>query len=171
MSGAGRSLVIRTSAAEETRAVGLALAKSLTGSVTLSLEGPLGSGKTVLARGVCEGLGVREPVTSPTYTLQNEYVGREGRRVIHLDCFRLEGPADLEDLDVEDRLDEDTVLLVEWGERALDALPGDVLRIRLEPGEGDERRILIRVPEGVDLPGALGNGSGSPRPLREADAE
>ena len=152
MSGT-RALVVRTSSPEETRAVGRALGKSLHGGATLSLEGPLGSGKTVLAGGVCEALGVEGPVTSPTFTLQNEYTGAGGRRVIHMDCFRLHGAEEFEDLGVEDRLDDDTLLLVEWGERAAAALGPDTIRIRLEPGPGDERSIVIDVPDGVELTG------------------
>ena len=67
----GQSLVVRTASADETRAVGRALGRTLEGGVSLSLEGPLGSGKTVLAAGICEGLGIEDPVTSPTFTLQN----------------------------------------------------------------------------------------------------
>ena len=148
-----RSLVVRTSGPQETRAVGQALGRSLCGRVTLSLEGPLGSGKTVLAAGLCEAIGVAEPVTSPTFTLQNEYEGRNGRRVIHMDCFRLSGPEEFADLAVEDRLEDDTVLLVVWGERAVAALSPDTIRIRIEPGRGDERRIVIELPEGVVLAG------------------
>ena len=150
-----RSLVVETNGPEETRACGIALGRSLRGRVTLSLEGPLGSGKTVLVRGVCEAVGVEGPVTSPTYTLENEYEAADGRRVIHVDCFRLTGPEELEDLGLEDRLEEDTILLVEWGERVLKALPEDTIRIRLEPGEGDRRHIRIELPRGVELPGLV----------------
>jgi tRNA threonylcarbamoyladenosine biosynthesis protein TsaE len=143
--------VVRTSGPEETRACGLALGRSLPGHVTLSLEGPLGSGKTVLAGGVCEAVGVEGPITSPTFTLLNEYEGRSGRRVIHVDCFRLSGAAEFLDLGVDDRLTDDALLLVEWGDRVTEALPADTIRIRLEPGDEDERRIVILGPEGVDL--------------------
>jgi tRNA threonylcarbamoyladenosine biosynthesis protein TsaE len=154
-----RSLVVRTSGPEETRAVGLALGRCLSGRVTLSLEGPLGSGKSVLARGVCEAAGVEGPVTSPTFTLLNEYVGTGGRRVIHADCFRLCSPEEFRRLGVEDRLTDDALLVVEWGERAIAALGADVVRVELEPGVGDERRIVIRVPEGVRIEGFEGVGA------------
>lgn len=147
----GKSLVVRTTGSDETRAVGRAFGKSLEGAASFSLEGPLGSGKTVLAAGICEGLGVTDPVTSPTYTLQNEYRGAGGRRVIHMDCFRLQGAREFEDLGVDEELDDDTVLIVEWGDRALDALPADVIRIVLEVTDTDRRRIAIEVPEGVEL--------------------
>jgi tRNA threonylcarbamoyladenosine biosynthesis protein TsaE len=156
MSGGGRSLVVRTAGPEQTHAVGLALARSLGGGAVVSLEGPLGSGKTVLVRGVCDGLGVRGPVTSPTYTLENEYEGDGGRRIVHLDCFRLTGPRDLEDLDLDDRRDPDTLVLVEWGEKVIEALPPDTLRIRIEPddqGDAGEngRRLVFHIPNGVNL--------------------
>lgn len=146
-----RSLVVRTAGPEETRAVGRALGRTLRGRVTLSLEGPLGSGKTVLASGVCDAVGVEGPVTSPTFTLQNEYEGREGRRVVHMDCFRLGGAEEFEDLGVEDRLAEDAILLVEWGDRVAAALPPETIRIELETVDAEERRIRIRVPPSADL--------------------
>lgn len=147
----GRRIVVRTTDPAETRAAGRAIGRSLRGGFALSLEGPLGSGKTVLASGVCEGLGVEDPVTSPTFTLQNEYRGRDGRLVVHVDCFRLSGPAELEDLGVLDRLEDDSVLLVEWGDRAREALPPGAIRVELTPGEDTERRIVIHLPDGVRL--------------------
>ncbi|GJM44408.1 MAG: hypothetical protein DHS20C21_12500 [Gemmatimonadota bacterium] len=159
---ASRSIVVHTNGPEETQAVGAAFAKSLTGGATLSLEGPLGAGKTVLVRGLCDGLGVTDAVTSPTYTLENEYATDRGTRVIHVDCFRLGGPGELEDLGIDDRRDAATVVVVEWGDRALAALPGDTIRVTLtpDPGEESRRRIAILVPAGVEIPG-LGGGEES----------
>ena len=82
----------------------------------------------MLVRGICEGLGVEEAVTSPSYTLQNIYETPGGARIFHLDCFRLSGAAELEDLGIEDQRDEDTIVLVEWGDRALAALPASATR-------------------------------------------
>jgi tRNA threonylcarbamoyladenosine biosynthesis protein TsaE len=157
----GRRIVVRTADPAGTRAAGRAIGRSLGWGFALSLEGPLGAGKTVLAAGVCEGLGVRDPVTSPTFTLQNEYRGRGGRRVVHVDCFRLQGPGELEDLGVLDRLEDGDVLLVEWGDRALAALPPGAIRVELVPGPETERRIVIHLPEGVrlDLDGQDGGGA------------
>lgn len=149
----GRRIVVRTNDPAETRAAGRAIGHSLPRSFALSLEGPLGSGKTVLAAGVCEGLGVEGPVTSPTFTLQNEYVGADGRRVLHVDCFRLHGPAEFEDLGVFDRLQGEAVLLVEWGDRAGAALPSDTVRVELVPGSEMERSIIIHLPDGVEMAG------------------
>jgi tRNA threonylcarbamoyladenosine biosynthesis protein TsaE len=140
--------------------VGGALARALPEGAAISLEGPLGAGKTVLVRGFCDALGVRDRVTSPSYTLWNEYETERGRRVIHLDAFRLAGASELEDLGFEDRRDPRGFLLVEWGDRAVGALPGDVVRVSIEPDpEGDDvRRISFRLPEGVAAGEGLGAG-------------
>jgi len=147
----GRALVVRTTSPEETRAVGAALARALRPGSTVSLEGPLGAGKTVLVRGFCEALGVVTGVTSPSYTLWNEYEIEGGHRVIHLDAFRLAGGAELEDLDLDDRRDARGFVLVEWGDRVAAALPADVVRVTLAPDAGgdDVRRIAFRVPDGT----------------------
>ena len=147
----GISIVIRTTSPEETHTTGAAIGRSLRGAVVLSLEGPLGSGKTVLTAGICEGLGVEDPVTSPTFTLQNQYANPSGRRVLHMDCFRLESAAEFDSLAAEDLMEEDTVQIVEWGDRVGGALGFDVIRVSIEPGEGDERRIAIHVPPGIEL--------------------
>ena len=160
-----RALLIRTSGPEETRAVGAALARALPAGFTVSLEGELGAGKTMLVRGLADGLGVTDPVTSPTYTLQNEYVTADGSRLIHVDAFRLGDAGELEDLGVEDRRDGDTRMVVEWGDRVRGALPPDTIVIALEsePGaEEQERRIRIELPAGVELPGLEPSGPSLP---------
>ena len=149
-----RGLVVRTHGERETRLVGAALARALPPGATVSLEGPLGAGKTVLVRGLCEALGVTDPVTSPTYTLENEYETATGRRVIHVDCFRLGSVAELEDLALEDRRDADTLLLAEWGDRVIVALPPETIRVTIEPepeGDSEARRIVVALPPGVEL--------------------
>jgi tRNA threonylcarbamoyladenosine biosynthesis protein TsaE len=162
-----RALVVRTDGPDGTRAVGVALARSLPAGATVSLEGPLGAGKTVLVRGLCEGLGIADDVTSPSYTLVNEYTAANGRRMIHVDCFRLDGASQLEDLGLEDRRDDRTVMVVEWGDRVLSVLPADTIRVSVEPDATNEnvRRIAVRVPAGVDVPGldgAPGTDAGAP---------
>lgn len=153
-----RALVVTTDGPEETRAVGVALARSLPAGATVSLEGPLGAGKTVLVRGLCEGLGIVDEVTSPSYTLVNEYRSANGTRMIHVDAFRLRGPDELEDLGLEDRRDLPTVMVVEWGDRVLLALPPDTIRVILEPMAEAEnaRRIAVRLPAGVEIAGLEG---------------
>lgn len=152
---APRALVVETNGPEETRAVGVALARSLPAGATVSLEGPLGAGKTVLVRGLCQGLGIVDEVTSPSFTLVNEYRSASGRRILHVDCFRLTGAGELEDLGLEDAREPHTVMVVEWGDRALAALPQGTIRVTLEPDPAIEsrRRIAVQVPDGVVISG------------------
>lgn len=154
MSDKPRTLVIRTQSEAETLAVGQAFGRALTEGATLSLEGPLGAGKTVFVRGFCAGVGVEAQVTSPTYALHHEYETEAGRRVIHVDCFRLRGAAEFDDLALEDRRRSDTILLAEWGDRVIEALPSDTIRVRMEPDENapeEVRRLTVALPDGVDL--------------------
>ncbi len=152
MSRASRALVVETTSPEETHAVGAAFGRSLFPGAVLSLEGELGAGKTTLVRGICEALGVRDAVTSPTYALRHDYVGEGDRTVLHVDCFRLEDADELEALALEDARREGAVVLVEWGDRAAAALPEDAFRVRIEAlNEGARRRSVIDVPDGVDL--------------------
>jgi tRNA threonylcarbamoyladenosine biosynthesis protein TsaE len=112
-------------------ALGVEFAAGLSGGEVISLEGPLGAGKTHFAKGVARGLGFAGEVSSPTFTLVQEYVG--GRLpVVHCDFYRLEGIGDLVNLGFEDYLDGSGVVLIEWGDRfGGAALPGGALRVRI----------------------------------------
>jgi tRNA threonylcarbamoyladenosine biosynthesis protein TsaE len=114
------------------------------GTVIL-LVGPLGSGKTVMARGIGRGLGVEEEITSPTYTIVSEYTGR--RPFHHVDLYRVEGAAQLENLGLDDILWGDGVSVIEWGEK-LEGLPGwpseRCIRVTLAIGDAGTRDIVIR---------------------------
>jgi tRNA threonylcarbamoyladenosine biosynthesis protein TsaE len=146
-----RALVVWTKSPAETRAVGVALARSLAGGATVSLEGVLGSGKTLLAQGICEGLGVDVRATSPSYSLQNVYRTATGRQVVHMDCFRLFNRSEYEELAVPELAEKDAIVIVEWGDRVIEALSRDTVRIQLEILGPEERRISIRVPPNVEL--------------------
>ncbi|MGE5590389.1 MAG: tRNA (adenosine(37)-N6)-threonylcarbamoyltransferase complex ATPase subunit type 1 TsaE [Bacillota bacterium] len=129
---------------EETRTLGRRLGALLDSGDVVVLAGNLGAGKTCLAQGICQGLGVDEPVSSPTFTLINEYRGR--LKVYHLDAYRLSGPADAADLGLEEILGGDGVALVEWAERIADYLPQDRLQVELQPDAElgpDVRRLWI----------------------------
>jgi tRNA threonylcarbamoyladenosine biosynthesis protein TsaE len=110
----------------------------------VALRGDLGAGKTVLARGVARGLGVPEPVpvTSPTFTLINEYEAR--LRLYHIDLYRLGEPDELETLPWREALFGEGVAVIEWPERMEERLPEERLEIVLEIAGDDERRILLR---------------------------
>ena len=119
--------------------------RGLVAPVVVGLEGDLGAGKTTLVQAICRGVGVAQDVTSPTFALVHEYEMARGT-VYHLDLYRLRGPDDLTNLAWDDIVNSDSIVLVEWAERARGRLPNDALRIRLEHIPGDEsRRRLVMV--------------------------
>lgn len=124
------------------QALGARLAEACgSGPLLIFLEGELGAGKTTLARGFLHALGHRGAVKSPTYTLVEPYeIG--GRRVYHLDLYRVADPDELEYLGLREMLAEDAILLIEWPERGEGWLPPPDLRIRLLHA-GDARRVEI----------------------------
>jgi len=140
---AGR-VVITTQSTEETEEVGRLMGRAVTGPLVLTLAGDLGSGKTCFARGLARGLGVDEayPVTSPTYTIVNEYPGR--LPLFHLDLYRLGGGDELEEIGYRDMLQQGGVMVVEWPERSDDAELGTDLVITMREEGPDERVITMR---------------------------
>lgn len=134
---------ITTTSVEATRAFGRALAARLRPGDVVVLTGDLGAGKTACSQGIAAGLGVTERVTSPTFTIVQEYAGRVP--VQHLDLYRLASVQEVIDLGFEERLD-DTVTIIEWGDVARDALPPTVLVVAIalpEAGDDDDRAITI----------------------------
>lgn len=130
-----------TNAPEETEALGEKLAKLLRPGTVLAYLGDLGAGKTAFTRGLARGLGCRETVTSPTYTIVNEYLG--GRLpLFHFDMYRLTSSDDLWDIGWEDYLDRQGVCAVEWSENVPEAMHG-ALTVRIEKLGDSVRRITI----------------------------
>ncbi len=130
-----------TNSPEETEAVGAALGKILTAGTVLAYEGDLGAGKTAFTRGLARGLGASEPVTSPTYTIVNEYLS--GRiPLFHFDMYRLSCADDLWDIGWEDYLDRGGVCAVEWSENVKDAMENPI-RVCIEKTGEESRRITI----------------------------
>lgn len=133
------SIDLVTGTAEDTRAVGAALAELLVPGDVISLSGDLGAGKTTFVQGAARGLGVEDPVASPTFVLVREYRG--DLPVYHLDVYRLDRLQEVIDLGFEDLLDPSGVMFIEWGD-AIDALlPDEHLRVELRSGEDDARRL------------------------------
>ena len=129
-----------TNSAAETKALGEKLASRLKAGDVVVLEGELGAGKSELARGIARGLGVTETVTSPSFTILNVY--ESGRcPLYHFDWYRLESEEELYELGMDEYLGGDGIAVVEWAERCPDAVPENVLRIRLEVTGGESRRI------------------------------
>ena len=130
-----------TNSPSETEAVGAALAKVLKSGTIIAYRGDLGAGKTAFTRGLARGLGVKEPVTSPTYTIVNEYLS--GRMpLFHFDMYRLASSDDLWDIGWEDYLERGGVCAVEWSENVADAMEGAIAVCIQKTGE-DSRKITI----------------------------
>ncbi len=139
-----------TNAPEQTEAVGAALGKILAPGAVIAYRGDLGAGKTAFTRGLARGLGCRELVTSPTYTIVNEYLG--GRLpLFHFDMYRLASSDELWDIGWEDYLDRGGVCAVEWSENVADAMEG-AITVTIEKLGENTRRIII---EGGDHLGDL----------------
>jgi tRNA threonylcarbamoyladenosine biosynthesis protein TsaE len=125
---------------EELREWGHALGARLAPGSIVTLDGPLGAGKTTLVQAVARGLGVAAGATSPTYTYVHRYAGRRGA-VYHLDCYRLKHPDDAADLDWEAIVNADAAL-IEWPEKAGDWVPRPTLRITLAHTDDPDLRSL-----------------------------
>ena len=125
---------------EETEAFGCRLAQSLTGGTVIACRGGLGMGKTALTRGIAKGLGYEGRVTSPTFTIVNEYRGTIP--VFHFDMYRLEDSDALFDIGWEDYLERGGVCVVEWSENVEDALPADTVTVSIARGAEDNHRII-----------------------------
>jgi tRNA threonylcarbamoyladenosine biosynthesis protein TsaE len=116
---------------------GVAIGRALVAPALVTLQGELGAGKTTLVQAICRGLGVREPVTSPTFALIHEYVG-QAARVVHCDLYRLDSARDVASLGLDDFFaDAATVVLIEWPERAARILPTPSLVIALAHSADD----------------------------------
>ena len=139
-------MIYTTNSPAETEALGAALAKCLPAGTVLAYRGDLGAGKTAFTRGLARGLGCREPVTSPTYTIVNEYL--TGRLpLFHFDMYRLGSSDDLWDIGWEDYLDRNGICAVEWSENVDDAMENAVY-VTIEKTGEESRRITV---EGGDF--------------------
>ena len=137
--------MLYTDSEEATLELGRRLAACLKFGETVALYGDLGAGKTVLSRGVARGLGVTEPVTSPTFTVVQEYRLPDNKFFFHLDMYRIDGEEAALAFGIEDFLfAPDAITLVEWPERIVGLLPPEqTLTITLEHSDHDRRRIVL----------------------------
>ena len=131
-------MTIITGSAAETEAAGFDLAARVRPGTVLAFIGDLGAGKTTFTRGLARGLGITVPVTSPTYTIVNEY-----GPLIHFDMYRLTAPDELFEIGWEDYLQQNAVIAVEWSENVREALPPDTVYINMEKLGEQGRKITI----------------------------
>ena len=130
-----------THSPEETEKIGAALAEKMEPGAVIAYRGDLGAGKTAFTRGLARGLGYAEPVTSPTYTIVNEYLG--GRLpLFHFDMYRLASADDLWDIGWEDYLERGGVCAVEWSENVAEAMENPIT-VTIEKLGEDTRRVTI----------------------------
>lgn len=131
-----------THSPEETRALGAALGRILAAGDLICLEGDLGAGKTTFVQGLAAGWGSTDQVTSPTFVLINEYRRPDGRRLYHMDAYRLGSSAEADDLDLDAYL-ATAPLVVEWADRIPEALPDAAFSIRIIDMDADDRKFTI----------------------------
>ena len=135
-----------TKTEQETEELGSRLAKQLPDGAVVAMYGDLGAGKTAFVRGMARGMGIDCRVSSPTFTIVNEYPGP--RELIHFDMYRLSGADELFEIGWEDYLSRGAVCAVEWSENVQDAFFGDEITVTIEKLEDTVRRITI---EGAEL--------------------
>ena len=133
-----------TSSEEETENIGKSLAMSLSKGDAVLLRGNLGAGKTVFSRGFARGLGITEPVSSPTYTIVQEYELPDGGRLYHLDLYRISGVNAALAFGVDEFLDDPHgISLIEWPDRIDGILPENAICVEIEHLSDSERRLTI----------------------------
>ena len=136
------SLEIISRSTEQTRRVGMRLGALLQPGDLVALVGDLGSGKTTLVQGIAAGWGSLDPVSSPTFVIVNVYRHSDGIRLFHLDAYRLSGPTEAVDLDLENMLDQGP-MVVEWAERVQAALPEHGLWVHLNYIDDVQRDLIF----------------------------
>lgn len=136
-----RNSQLTSQSALQTRSLGRVFGKTLGPGDVVAITGPLGVGKTVFAQGIADSFDIDDNVTSPTFTIMNEYSGK--LPFYHLDFYRLNSPSEFIWLDFKEMLDGAGVSIIEWGERAGDELPKRTLRVIMEFIDNDRRSITI----------------------------
>jgi len=131
--------------AQQTMALGKKIARSLQGGDVIALIGDLGSGKTTLIKGLAQGLGVKETITSPSYVLMKTYkpTKKKINHLIHVDAYRLQSAQDLIDVGLNDWLSQPgSVTIIEWADQVKEILPKNTIVIKLKLGQENNQRII-----------------------------
>jgi len=137
----GNNLTVRVNSPEDTDRLAWVVSSLVAPGDVLGLIGPLGAGKTRFTAALFKALGVVDYVRSPSFTLVNEYDGRVP--MVHMDLYRLPNPEDIEDLGYEEYFFGDSVVVVEWADKALSYLPEDHIRISFARVDGDDSARLV----------------------------
>ncbi len=141
MSSMSDTCTFHTYSEQETKELGVRLGRTVSSGTVVSLRGPLGAGKTVIAKGIAEALQINEAIVSPTFTLVQEYVGT--MPLHHMDLYRLHGIDDFSGIGGEELLYGDGVTLIEWSEKIEDILPPGSVRVKIAIGDNGSRDIMI----------------------------
>ena len=136
---------IITHSAEETEGVGMSLAEKAGPGAVIAMRGGLGAGKTAFVRGFASAMGVSDRVTSPTFTIVNEYEGRIP--IFHFDMYRLSGSDELFEIGCEDYIARNGVCIVEWSENTDDIFDSGTITVTIEKLSDSDRKITIHIPE------------------------
>lgn len=142
-----KSIEITTFSPEETISLGEKIGSLLKGGDCIAYSGGLGAGKTTITRGISIGLGLGDEVTSPTFSLVNEYVG-ERLTLYHFDMYRITSVDDLETTGFYDYLDNSSILAIEWSENIANELPENTVKIQIERIDEQTRKITITTIDG-----------------------
>ena len=149
------ALTLVSRSVADTQKLGAQLGQLLSSGDIVCLSGQLGAGKTYLTRGIAMGWGTRDPVSSPTFTLVNQYTHPEKEAFLyHLDAYRLSGPLEAQTIALDDLIDSNGVLVIEWPERIAAALPTKRLWIQLSD-TGEETRQISFYPAGERATGLV----------------
>ena len=126
---------------DETYKLGVLIGSIIIPGTVFSLNGDLGTGKTHFTKGLAEGLEVKDYITSPSFTILNEYEGR--LKLHHFDVYRIEDISEMYEIGFEDYIDGDGVCVIEWGDMVKDLLPKDTVNIKINMVDNNTREILI----------------------------
>jgi tRNA threonylcarbamoyladenosine biosynthesis protein TsaE len=156
--------ILRTHSTEETKQLAREIASILKKGDVVSLSGALGTGKTVFAQGIAEGLGIKDRVTSPSFTLIKEY--HNSLSLYHFDIYRLTSASELIDLGYEEYFYGEGISVIEWGEKIKELLPQNHLEVRITRLEEESWRRIEIIPHGLAMNKRWQNFSKSLRKLK-----
>jgi len=137
---------LKASCLQDTYDIAAGIAQIVSAGDLILLVGGLGAGKTAFAQGFGKEIGIKEPITSPTFTLAKEYMGE--MQLHHLDVYRLEQIEEVRDLALPELFEGNSVTLIEWGDQIISALPKTHLEVLFEYGDDDSERIITLTPSG-----------------------